>query len=390
MYVDFSVEDILCIYIKRLLDRKLHINFPNRNTCVHSLFDTISLLKDMNDYTIVKFDFQDFFNSISSTYVYSKILKKLSFERYQLRLIKDFVQKTKYTYAGLSTSNILCEIIAKEFDELLLNKLCNYGVIYHKRYVDDSIVIMNSFIKKNQFELIVSDCINEIFYDRNIEFSERCTTKLNLSKTKYISMRDLKSSGSEMDIDFLGYLFRLKYKPTNRRNAITEIKYGITDKKIDKYKNKINAIVVEFTIHKNMELLRHQLKAFCSRTVYQIIKYKSLIWKTKGFISNYNELRFRTDLLIPETKNFLKNSIADAFRNNGISIPYFLKGNLENSPYNLYNNLINNETMLFVEKIGIGRSKLEKLCSQVGIDISIDRSYDSLVREYLIKVKIGH
>ena len=66
-------------------------------------------------------------------------------------------------------------------------------------------------------------------------------------------------------------------------------------------------LMTEYKNHNDMELMRHQLKAFCCRTVYQITRYKSLIWKTKGFISNYQELRYRLDCLTDETKDFLEN-----------------------------------------------------------------------------------
>lgn len=41
MYPPFSSEALLCIFLKRVLDRKFHISYPNRNTFIRSLFDTI-------------------------------------------------------------------------------------------------------------------------------------------------------------------------------------------------------------------------------------------------------------------------------------------------------------------------------------------------------------
>ena len=64
MYPAFSIEETLCIYLKRLLDRKFHIKYPNRNEYVHSLFDIVNALHNMNDYVIFRFDFNDFFNYI--------------------------------------------------------------------------------------------------------------------------------------------------------------------------------------------------------------------------------------------------------------------------------------------------------------------------------------
>ena len=47
-------------------------------------------------------------------------------------------------------------------------------------------------------------------------------------------------------------------------------------------------------------------------------------------------------------------------------------------------------TLLFVEMIGIDCFALKKMCSQIGIDVTSGKEYDGLVRDYLIKVKVGH
>ena len=90
------------------------------------------------------------------------------------------------------------------------------------------------------------------------------------------------------------------------------------------------------------------------------------------------------------TEDFLKNAVINAFTNQGVPIPYFLKGNRDESIYSLYNNMQNYRTLLFVELIGINLGTLKEMCRQIGIDVSGDKGYDGLVRDYLIKVKVGH
>ena len=82
MYKPFSPEELLCIFLKRVLDRKFHISYPNRNEYIRTLFDTAAAIKDMSDYTIFKFDFSDFFNTVSSEYVYHNYIQGASLERY--------------------------------------------------------------------------------------------------------------------------------------------------------------------------------------------------------------------------------------------------------------------------------------------------------------------
>lgn len=388
-YEPFSCEETLCIYLKRTLDRAFHIKYPNRNKYIHSLFDIINALKNMNDFSIIKFDFEDFFNTVSCEYVFEKYIINSPLERFQIDLFKNFVTNTKYAYAGLNTSNILCEIIAKHFDEILSLKFKSYGLIFYRRYIDDGILIFNRHMDIQQCLLIINETIQEVFFDKSINVKHNCKTRLNKAKTKGISVRDLASSNLSNDFDFLGYKFVLTSESKPNNKIITTFKYGITQKKIDKYSKRIDDFIKIYQSDKNIELLRHQLKGFTCRTVYQLPKYKSLIWKAKGFISNYQELRYRLDNLTDDTKDFLENAIFQAFVKNGVKKPYFLKGKKEESIYSLYNNLKNYRTLLFVEPIGISKDTLDKMCKQIGIWNSV-KEYDGLVRDYLIKVKIGH
>ena len=385
LYEPFSCEEILCIYLKRLLDRTFHIKYPNRNVFMRSAFDAINSLKDMHDYTIFKFDFLDFFNSISSEFVFEKIIKNKIQERYQIDLLFEFVKNTRYAYAGLNTSNIISEIIAKKFDESLLVRLDNKGVIFYKRYIDDGLIIFNRYVTNDECKNIINEAIKEVFHYPKISTVSQCKTRLNIAKLNYVAKRNL-SVSIKGEFDFLGYKFVLN---VNSRGK-TEIQYGITQKKIDKYTKRINSIVKAYIESgSNIELLRHQIKAFSHRTVYRVNRYKTIIWKNKGFISNYCELRYKMDNLTPDTKDFLQNVIIKAFPNNGIAPPYFMKGNKQESVYSLYNNMQKYRTLLFVETIGISYDTLQKMCAQLDIMVD-DKSYNDLVREYLIKVKVGH
>ena len=79
----------------------------------------------------------------------------------------------------------------------------------------------------------------------------------------------------------------------------------------------------------------------------------------KGFISNYGELRYLLDKpsVLPGTKDFLLNMIRDAFLNNGVSLPYFMKPN----GYNLFESMKKNKTILLVDNIGYDYNSLVNL-----------------------------
>lgn len=91
----YSPENILCQSIKQILDRAFKIKYPNRNKTTRTLFSVLSAAIQMSDFTIVKFDFKDYFNSVSSIYVFEKYLKYNILDRHEIDLIKAFAYSTK-------------------------------------------------------------------------------------------------------------------------------------------------------------------------------------------------------------------------------------------------------------------------------------------------------
>lgn len=391
----YSPENILCQSIKQILDRAFKIKYPNRNKTTRTLFSVLSAAIQMSDFTIVKFDFKDYFNSVSSIYVFEKYLKYNILDRHEIDLIKAFAYSTKYAYAGLCTSNAIAEIIAGYFDEAVKQMFFSNGIIYYERYIDDSILILNEHMEETEVKEKLETVLLKIFHDQTIK-APKCHTKFNKKKFKYISRRNiLKGSCS---VDFLGYEFWLS---ANGKSKI-EIKYGITDDKRKKYEDRIDKLIASYTDpsspdYNKMELLRHRIAAFSSREVYMTKHFRSNIWRVKGFISNYGELRYFLDtgLVETNTEQYLKNMIDDAFDRAKIDKPYFLMGGAQlNCGYNLYGNMKANKTILLVDRIGYDYKSLVALCKQVGIN-STDangkrRGYGTLVRDYLIKIRVGY
>lgn len=391
-YDEMTTEEILSIYLKQVLDQYTFVTYPNRNTYIRSLFNIIYAVKDMGDYTIFKFDFADFYNSVSAVYVYEKYLRGLGLERYQDKLLRRYVDETVYAYAGLSPSNIICEVAAKEFDDLINQSAIGKGLIYYRRYVDDGIMIFNRYVSKAECGQLVDAALQAAFYDKSVQ--ERagrtippCKTQLNAGKTKYIARRDMNPKSPPAEFDFLGYLFELKIKRDR-----TEIKYGITEKKIAKYSKRLKRIVRWYasSAEKKPEQLKHRIRAFTHRSVYRVKRGKELIWKNKGFVANYGELRYHMGELTDKTREFLQNGIRNAFDEQGVSVPYYLSPKDQNTSFSLYNNLAKNRTLIFVQMIGIDQDTLKKMCMQVDIDTRKLDSYDKMVCAYLNEVGVGY
>lgn len=389
----YSVENVLCQCIKQMLDRAFSIKYPNRNKSVRMLFGALTAIKQMSDFTIVKFDFKDYFNSVSAVYVFEKILKMKLFDRFEIDLIKEFVVKTKFAYAGFCTSNVIAEIIAKHFDEYIRRAFINKGIIFFERYIDDAVVIFNGHIELSECNGILLKAVESVFNDKLIDVKPKCKTKLNNSKFVYISKRNM--NNDTFSFDYLGYEYWL-----NIQDKKVKIKYGITQSKRNKYNKRLDELIFCYTDsnHKdynNLELLRHRISTFSSRSVYLSKRFKSDVWKVRGFITNYGELRYLldTELLENNTEDFLKNMIEEAFNRASIAVPYFIKGSKGKSGYNLFENMRINKTLLLVEHIGYDYHSLVKLCAKIGIS-NTDRngkkqSYGNLARRYLIETKVG-
>ncbi len=395
-YVDqYSAENILCQCCKQILDRTFKIKYPNRNRIIKDLFNILPAAIQMSDFTIVKADFQDYFNSISSTYVFEKYLKQEIMDRRDRDLLYAFVDATQYAYAGLSTSNAIAEIIAERFDIALRKEFISAGLIYFERYIDDCIIILNKHIAEDEIKNKFQQILEEVFLDSTISCKNRCKTKFNTNKFKYISRRNL--SNTTESFDFLGYKFWLA-----NDNRKISIKYGITSDKRTKYNDRIDRLISLYTDPKskdyhNLELLRHRILAFTSREVYLTKRFNTSVWKVKGFIANYSELRYflDTDLIESDTEEFLKNMVEDAFLRATLPFPYFLKSGPQFSTrYNLFGNMKSNNTILLVDRIGYDYKSLVKLCKSIGITTTdangTHRGYGTLVRDYLIKVKVGY
>lgn len=391
---DFSTENILCRCIKQILDKEFKIKYPNRNKISKSLFNVIGTIKHMSDFTIVKFDFKDYFNSISSIYVYDKIIKLNLSDRFENDLINKYATETKYAYAGLQTSNVIAEIIGELFDEEVLKEFSSYGLIFYERYIDDGIIILNEYLAESECRKFLLDIIEKVFYDKSIKSLPNCTTKMNAEKFTFVAKRNM-TANQKYVVDFLGYEFILK----NKSKKI-EVQYGITDAKKDKYRERIKKIITLFSDvqspdHNKLELLRHRILGFSCREVYITKRFKSNIWKVKGFISNYGELRYllNTGLVEQDTETFLETVIYDSFSCLGVKIPYFLKGDSKKA-YSLYYNMSKNKTLLFEPHIGYSEGALSNLCKKNDIPLTDSlgkkRGYGTLVRDYLIKIKVGY
>ena len=379
-----SVENILSHYLKYQLDRAFHVKYASRNKIINLLFNTLSATKNMNDFVIIRVDFKSFFDSVNSKHVYEKYISPSIIKRTDKQLLEQYIDDLEYCYAGLCLSNVMTEIICKDFDIVLKAKLSEHGVFFYERYVDDMLIMFNNFISEETIKNIINQSIHEVFGKYPLYLNDTG------EKFSYITRRNL---NEEQSFNFLGYEYFI-YKNTDNKEKKEKIefKYGITEKKRSKYSNIIEHAFINYNKNEDIELFRQRLKVFSSRVVIarQILN-NPFDWLTKGLVANYNELQHYYDYLDTETENFLKNLFYELLKKYQLNRPYFLPKTFETEEciYNLYSNIKRNRTLLFEENIGIPKDVVLKWIYKIDPHYSSNnKDYYTIVIEYLDRLKI--
>lgn len=152
-YPKLSVENFICHYLKKRLDKVFKIEYASRSKIINLLFNTIPALKNMNDFVIIRADFKSFFDSVLSRFVYEKYVLPSLLPRGDKDILEKYIDEYKYCYAGLCLSNGMTEIVCRDFDKKLKARLTSYGVFFYERYVDDMLIMLNSYVsQKSIFE----------------------------------------------------------------------------------------------------------------------------------------------------------------------------------------------------------------------------------------------
>lgn len=382
-YQKLSCEDILCLYLKKQIDLIFHIKYASRSQIMNMLFNILPVVKDMNDFVIVRADFKSFFDSVLIEHVYNNYIRNSLLTRSDKDILEQYVNSFKYCHAGLCLSNVMTEIICKDFDERIKAKLTQYGVFFYERYVDDIFIIMNKYISEDKFLKLMELTIQEVFGESPVRLAT------SQDKFKYIAKRNMPESFSQV-IPFLGYEFELNNKSIGDKSEIT-FKYGITKKKRQKYSGVIEKIIIDYLKESEVELLRHRIKMYSSRVVIGKFNRSSKFnWITKGVVANYNELQYHIDALRDDTQKFLKDLYFDLMTKHEVAIPYFMKQSAsEESIYNILSTMKRNRSIIFQDNIGVSRETLVKWIKQLDQKYKdMGNDYYSLVVEYLKKIKI--
>lgn len=367
-------EEMALKYLKRRLDIEFNIKYANRNCIMRELFPIIENISWLGDFTIFRFDFKHFFQSVEARKIFDEYVADTNLRRYEKDLLKRLTELYKYCFAGLPTSNAFIEIVANRFDQVLKSKFEDKGLCFYSRYVDDGILVFNQFVDKAYIQKVLDDAIREVFNMPSV--------RLNADKTCYLT----KYTG-DLKFDYLGYQFE-----KNRRGKKVIFLFGIADSKIKKYQNKLDCIIKEYIKDNNIELFRHRILYYISRIVFYTntnSRYSTLgKWDVSGIIENYGLLRKyieNNSRLIRTTRNFLFNEVYNGCARAGLinnKIPYFLREKGKDV-YSIAYGLQKNKTIIFHPNIGWSAEYLKKQIIRLEPEIDLKKkSYRELSKIY--------
>lgn len=183
-----SAESVIILNIKNHIQKNFNLHFKSRNDLILMLFDNLHIVKNLSNWTIVRFDFKKYFYSISALYVYEKFISSSNLSRqtkYYLKMM--FGKNNMYCVPGNPISNYLVEMISQKFDEEMMSTFSKLGILYYARYVDDGIIILKEHVSKNYTKKIINLAISKTFKDKQIKNWNQNKVSLNMKKFKVIN-----------------------------------------------------------------------------------------------------------------------------------------------------------------------------------------------------------
>lgn len=406
-YVQDEFEKIVIRYLQKRLNIVFRVKYPNRDLIMEKCIRLIDSLPDLEDYTVYRFDFENFFESVNCEAFFEKYVEPSRMKRFEKNLIRKLIDKSpsiatknrknyKGCLQGIGTSNAITEIVAREFDSRVRSRFIDSGLVCYERFVDDGILIFNRLIDKDKIVRVLENCMNEVFGEQ---------MAFQYAKTVYQTKT---GSGTDSEFDFLGYHIS---KVT--RGSDCYMQFGLAEKKRLKYQKRVERIfdLYEEDIASGYceadELLRQRLKYMDSRVVFHNMAMEKWTrfrnWDVYGIINNYRMLRgyiqndtafsemsekekqSRYEKICSDTKEFLLKVYTNEFQlrlNRGsiTNVPYFMEVGLAKD-YSLWSSFCYNRSIVFHQNIGWSSKHLSVMLRKIGVRGSL--------RKYSYAQKVG-
>lgn len=361
-------------YYKLLINQTYRIKYPNRSYIMTEIMNILPHMHLYHTYTIYKFDFKSFFYTASMKKSTDFIKQDGTLRPNEINYLEKYRKKIKSFLPGIGLHNALIEISGKRFDEAMKASFKEQGILFYTRYVDDCIIIFDEIIEEDVLKEQIYKLMNE-YFGKNLH--------LNDDKCEYYN-----SNMESYELNYLGYAF---FKQRGERSSF---KFGISNSKLEKYKKKLDYIILNYKENNNLEILEMRLESFYKRSVYYGKKKNSRIaaWQVRGITDSYKELRrvmrHNQDFsrITNETKNLFSRLIIISFERNQVEIPMSIKNHIKNNKY--CSSFYNNKAVLMHPKIGLTHYELKKKL-EILTDKNLENySYNDLANDFIKEINI--
>jgi hypothetical protein len=142
-----------------------------------------------------------------------------------------------------------------------------------------------------------------------------------------------------------------------------------------------------------VKTLDFKIDALFKRVVYYGSSKNSTVsrWQVRGISDSYKELKRFIDgnsdseIITKNTFTFFERYVGVLFGRNRIVVPLCISNKLQNKRY--LANFYKNRTILIHPNLGWKNEKLQKCLEEIYKVNTINKSYETLAREYLIQYK---
>jgi len=262
------------IALKKLnfvIKRLYKLSYSNRNEILNQV---ISILSDGSDYSVIRADIKDFFETIPRKNIFKKLKSDSLLGSLMINKLNQFDKSLSdlacsHLPRGISLSSTLSELYLRDFDQIIKN---HKNVYFYARYVDDIIII----------------CLDELIDIESILRKSLDDLSLKLN-SKFKSIESTKANGN---FEYLGVNFNFSNKAP---------RYNLTKNKVNKLKTRVIKSLLDYKNNKNDLLLIDRIKFLTSNyklyTKTQSNNLKAGIYYSNPHINEYKELNELNEFL---------------------------------------------------------------------------------------------
>lgn len=368
----FSLENYLIKYLSIYIEKITNTSLYDMKIANLKL---INYLKQLNsdEFTMVRFDFKNYYNHLSMEYIYKKFIQKYDLKKEEQKLLELFASQVPYCFAGLPTSNVCAEIMNANLEVALTEKYNKISNCLCLHFSDDFNIFADKTISKEKVMEIIESTIFEVYHDKNIIVKNPNKEKIHTSGDKfvYLTKKDLPKS-----FYFVGQMYTI-FKNYNE----VDFRFGSYNTALQSYKDNLKSLIWEYK--NNIPAQKVILELHSKKVAYKPNANSNLI--TNKFNGQTRCLKFAKEKIDENTTSFLKNVYKSCYNELNLCLPYFLK-NKHSNKFDVYNNIVAGKSIILKENC-LSFARLKSMCRPFEIKVG---TYEEMASNLALKCKLNY